>query len=255
MSIEDEKAVGGKVASDDVAVGGAAGKAASDAAGEAGGKAVCRSQGDDGRGITRRSLLYGIGGITALLGLGCLSFAPKSPVVRPPGGQDEARLIASCIRCERCVEACPHDAIKLSHIENGVVSMRTPEMTFSDDFCNFCETENGGVPLCVEVCPTSALSLPAGIVASEEPIGKAELIRDWCLAYHDTGCHVCYEACPYEAIDLDEYRCPTVVNDACNGCGACEAACVSLTNGSLAMSSGATSKAIVVRPLGMIESI
>ncbi|NGM16734.1 twin-arginine translocation signal domain-containing protein [Eggerthellaceae bacterium zg-893] len=30
--------------------------------------------------MTRRSFLYGIGGITALLGLGCLSFAPKGGI-------------------------------------------------------------------------------------------------------------------------------------------------------------------------------
>ncbi|MFR1166142.1 MAG: hypothetical protein ACLSDQ_00100 [Adlercreutzia equolifaciens] len=38
-----------------------------------------------------------------------------------------------------------------------------------------------------------------------------------------------------------------MLNDACNGCGACESVCVSLQNGSI--SAGATERAIVVRPL------
>ncbi len=201
------------------------------------------------RTITRRSLCLGVGGTAVLLGLGCLSLAPQRSLVRPPGGQDEAALISSCVRCEKCVEVCPRNAISLAHIEDGILSMRTPQMDFYSSYCDFCAEDNGGVPLCTAACPTGALSLPAGVVAEEEVIlGKAELIRDWCLAYHDTGCHVCYDACPYEAIELDEHHRPYVIEDKCNGCGACEAVCVSLTNGSRAIAEDATSRAIVVVP-------
>ena len=57
-------------------------------------------------GMTRRQLMLGIGGIAALAGLGCLKFTPAQALVRPPGGQDEAALIANCVRCEKCVERC-----------------------------------------------------------------------------------------------------------------------------------------------------
>lgn len=199
-------------------------------------------------GITRRSFVLGAGGITVLAGLGCLRFTPAQALVRPPGGQDEESLIANCVRCEKCVEVCPRDAIKLAHIEDGVLSMRTPQMDFYRNYCDFCVEENDGVPLCVAACATGALSLPSkranGVV-----IGKANLKLDWCLAYHDTGCHVCYDACPYEAIELDELHRPYVVADKCNGCGACEAVCVSLTNASRSLASDATTRAIVIEPV------
>ena len=52
---------------------------------------------------------------------------------------------------------------------------------------------------------------------------------------------VCYDACPYEAMELDENNRPVVIEDKCNGCGACESVCVSLQNGSI--SEGATARA------------
>ena len=200
-------------------------------------------------GMSRRSLFAGVGGIAVLMGLGGLKFTPSRAVVRPPGGQDEDALIGSCVRCEKCVEVCPRGAIKLSHIENGVLTMRTPEMNFYSNYCDFCAEENDGVPLCAAACPTEALRLPQGAAAAELPIGMANRKRDWCLASHDTGCHVCYDACPYDAIELDEYHRPYVVEEKCNGCGACEAVCVSLTNGSRSIASDATTRAIVVEPL------
>lgn len=198
--------------------------------------------------ISRRSLCVGAGSIAALLGLGCVKFLPEEALVRPPGGQDEAALLAGCIRCEKCVEACPREVIKLAHLEDGLISMRTPQMNFYSDYCDFCAEENGGNPRCIEVCTTGALRLPKGTAAEDVILGKAVLYTDWCLAYHDTGCHVCYDACPYEAIELDEenHR-PYVIEDKCNGCGACEAVCVSLTNGSRAIATDATGRAIQVK--------
>ena len=210
-------------------------------------------------GMTRRQLCAGIGGAAALLALGGLRFAPSDPLVRPPGGQDENALLASCIRCEKCVEVCPRNAIKLSHIENGIVSMRTPEMNFYKSWCDFCVEENGGVPLCAATCATGALKLPAGGAidanASGVEIGKAWLKEDWCLAYHGTGCHVCYDACPYGAMGLDENHRPYVIPEICNGCGACEAVCVSLTNGSRSIAPDANTRAIVVVPSQKAEAL
>ena len=202
---------------------------------------------DNGPIISRRSLCFGIGGCIALAAVGSLRFAPSEALVRPPGGQDENRLIASCIHCERCVEACPRGVITLSHVEDGIVGMRTPTMNFYSDYCNFCSEENDGVPLCSSNCPTQALEIPSSIRAESLAIGKAVLSTQWCLAYHDTGCHTCYDCCPYEAIGLDGESRPYVIEEACSGCGACEAACVSFINGSLSMNGGsATNRAITV---------
>lgn len=201
----------------------------------------------EGAGMSRRTFALGVGGAGVLLALGGLKAVPAEAQVRPPGGQDEAALLASCIRCERCVEACPHGALRPAHLENGIVSVRTPVANFNDGWCDWCSEANDGVPLCVAACPTEALKLPAGAEAETTILGKATLIRDWCLAWDkNNGCKFCYDACPYEAMELDEYGRPLVIADACNGCGACQSVCVSQKEGSYAV--GATSRAIIVVP-------
>ena len=75
-----------------------------------------------------------------------------------------------------------------------------------------------------------------------------------CLAYRDTGCRECYDACPYDAMRLEGEGVnprPVVIADLCNGCGACEAACVSLKAGSIA--AGSAKRAIVVKSLDLLE--
>lgn len=202
--------------------------------------------------VSRRSLLIGVGGTAALLGLGALRYAGHVPLNRPPGGQDEAHLVSACIRCEKCYEACPRHVIKPVNIEDGLLGMRSPQLDFSADYCDFCAEENGGAPLCVASCPTEALRLPAGADAYNTIIGLAEIDRKTCLAFRDTGCHFCFDACRdagYDAIQLDGNGFsprPYVIEDKCVGCGACESVCVSLQQGSIV--AGATERAIVVRP-------
>ena len=202
-------------------------------------------------GISRRTLCLGVGGAVVMLGLGGLKFVGTAPITRPPGGQDEDHLVSACIRCQKCVEICPRHAITPAHVETGLINLRTPTMDFHEDYCDWCREENGGDPLCVKVCPTQALKLPEGATAENTIIGLAVIDKDQCLAFRLTGCRFCYDACPYEAIELDENNRPHVVNDNCNGCGACESVYVSLQNGSI--SSGARERAIVIRPLAAIE--
>lgn len=196
--------------------------------------------------ISRRSLCLGVGGAAALFALGgAAALSPSAVATRPPGGQDETRLLASCIRCEKCYEVCPRHAIAPSRMENGLFQMRTPTFDFTKGWCDFCEESNGGVPLCAQCCPTEALG-KAEKPAKKPRIGTAVLTEDWCLAYRLIGCRFCYDACPYEAMGLDANGRPYVIEEKCNGCGACENACVSLQNGSI--STGATSRAITVKP-------
>lgn len=221
------------------------------AADEAQAQAAAGKQAKTG-GMTRRTLCLGIGGGAVMLGLGGLKVANPQAIIRPPGGQDEDRLISACIRCEKCYEACPRHVIKPAKIEDGLLGMRSPQLDFSADYCDFCAEENGGVPLCVASCPTEALQLPAGADAHNTIIGLAEIDRKTCLAFRDTGCHFCFDACRdagYDAIQLDGNGYsprPYVIEDKCVGCGACESVCVSLQQGSIVV--GATERAIVVRP-------
>lgn len=200
-----------------------------------------------GAGVDRRTLFAGIGCAAAMIGLGGLKYAGSTPVVRPPGGQDETRLLSACIRCEKCLEVCPHDIIRPSHIEDGILGIRTPTLDFSQGWCDWCVEPNGGAPLCEQACPTEALHLPAGSTAKDTLLGRARITEDWCLAYRLIGCKFCYDACPYEAMGLDDQGRPYVIEEKCNGCGACESVCVSLQNGSI--TTGATDRAIVVGPL------
>lgn len=203
-------------------------------------------------GMSRRAFSMGACGAVALVALGGLNVLPAQAQVRPPGGQDEKHLTSACIRCERCIEACPKGALTPAHIEDGVLGTRMPVANFDAGWCDFCQEANGGHPRCVEYCPTQALRLAEDAAPETVILGKARIIEDWCLAYSKyNGCRFCYDACPYEAITLDEYERPVVDLEKCNGCGACQNACVSLQEGSI--SSGATSRAIIVEPEGRGE--
>ena len=124
-------------------------------------------------GITRRGLFIGVGSTAALLGLGALRYAGHNPLNRPPGGTDEAHLVSGCIRCERCYEACPREAIVPAKIEDGLLGMRSPMLDFNTgNYCDFCYEENGGNPLCAAVCPTAALELPASYTVGNPETGE-----------------------------------------------------------------------------------
>lgn len=197
-------------------------------------------------GMSRRAFSLGACGAVALFAIGGLKALPAEAQVRPPGGQDEDHLVSACIRCERCIEACPRKALTPAHIEDGILDARMPVANFDVGWCDFCVESNNGNPRCVEMCPTQALRLEDGAQAETTILGKARIIQDWCLSYSRyNGCRFCYDACPYEAITLDDYDRPVVDNDKCNGCGACQNACVSLQGSVI---EGATSRAIIVEP-------
>ncbi len=219
--------------------------------------------------FSRRAFTIGVGSTVALIGLGSLRYLGTTPLVRPPGGQDQDELISKCVHCYRCVGSCPYELIRPATIEYGLIGMRTPRMEFSDNYpgvvgslkyCDFCARENGGVPLCVEMCPSQALSLPDDFDPQTARIGIAELDSSLCLAYRSGYCSFCYDACvqargeesaaiafrEQESTDGSTIRFPIVNSDLCNGCGACESVCVSTQAGSIL---DATVRAIVVKPL------
>lgn len=203
----------------------------------------------DASGVSRRTWVIGVGGVVTLLALGGLRYVGHQPLCHPPGGQDEKHLVSACIRCQRCIEACPRKVLVPAHIEAGLLGMRAPTFDFNNSYCDFCQEENDGHPLCAEVCPSGALVLPEGATPQTTIMGKAAIDTSTCLAYRDTGCRYCYDACPYDAIELTSDGTnpkPIVKTDLCNGCGACESVCVSLKAASLA--SNATERAIKVRP-------
>lgn len=196
-------------------------------------------------GVTRREAVAGLACMAGCVGLGAgARLLGGGSLLRPPGGQDEDRLLALCVRCQRCYEACPQKAIAPAALEGGLLSLRTPTVDFHAGFCDFCTQANGGHPRCVEACPTSALRIEEGRGREDVVIGEPLLVTDWCLAYRMTRCHECFDACELDAITLDDAKRPHLVIDKCNGCGACEHACPSMTAGTPV--AGATHRAIIV---------
>ena len=205
------------------------------------------------RKLSRRELCAGSACVALFAGLGALRFTSDITLCRPPGGQDEARLTSLCIRCERCYEVCPENVIVPAHIEQGIIGVRMPTMNFASSYCTFCQNTDDGFPKCVSVCPTGALKLASNTedIVHANVIGKATIDVNSCLAYRDTGCKYCFDACKAAGIDAISIESsaygarPLVDESKCNGCGACQAACVSLQGGLLA--SGTNEVAIVVR--------
>ena len=163
-----------------------------------------------------------------------------------------------CIGCYACRTACqrqndllPDESfIRFEEREVGKYPNVTVEHIPLQ--CMHCEDAP-----CAAVCPTAALELPASYTVGNPEtgetgdiiIGTAEIDPRTCLAYRMTGCRDCYDACNYSAIELKDEGganpIPYVVEDKCNGCGACQAACLSLSSGSIK----STERAIVVRPI------
>lgn len=175
-------------------------------------------------------------GIAALAAAGVFaasavaSAAPSPPpLLRPPGAGAPEHFAARCVRCGRCLEACPYQAIHAAPLNAGREAS-TPYVNARAQACRLCVE----FP-CAAVCPTGALEVPAERRGAG--MGVAVINEDTCLSFQGMRCEVCYRACPLidEAITID-YRpregddihavfAPQVVSDVCPGCGLCEQRC------------------------------
>jgi len=136
--------------------------------------------------------------------------------LRPPGARDESGLLASCIKCGRCVEACPYQSIFLAPYSK-LSLYGTPLIDPLKEPCYLCMK-------CTVVCPTGSLT---PVAKEKTSMGVASIIETSCLSYEDTMCNLCYLRCPLKgkAISLDEDLRPIIIKDACVGCGVCLHVC------------------------------
>lgn len=162
--------------------------------------------------------------------------SPK--LLRPPGALEEFAFLTACTRCDKCIEACPQDALLKAGPSAGL-ALNTPYLEPRAMPCFLC-TE---LP-CVTACPEGALrwprlTLPDG-TELEGPravrMGLAEVDPERCLTYGGRtrpgeACAVCVDRCPYPGVAIravaDEAGVlhPQVLEEACTGCGLCVFGC------------------------------
>lgn len=143
----------------------------------------------------------------------------RPPPLRPPGMMHEIMLQNACIRCGKCVEACPADAITPLDASWGKKMEGTPAIVARKQPCVLCD----GLQ-CSHVCPSGAL-IPV-YVPKDVTMGTAILDSSRCVTYAGQACDRCKTVCLIEeTLVLDEHGRMTVNEDRCVGCGLCEHAC------------------------------
>ena len=190
-----------------------------------------------GRTSNREGLAMRLTGIAALAAAGVFaasavaSAAPSPlPLLRPPGAGAPEHFAARCVRCGRCLEACPYQAIHAAPLNAGREAS-TPFVNARSQACRLCVE----FP-CAAVCPTGALEVPAERRGAG--MGVAVINEDTCLSFQGMRCEVCYRVCPLidKAIAID-YRlregdaihsvfAPVIDEKQCVGCGLCVERCV-----------------------------
>lgn len=149
-------------------------------------------------------------------------------VLHPPGAQGS--FDARCVKCGKCIEACPYKALHVAPLSDGVYAGQ-PTLDVREQACRLCPD----FP-CIDACPTGALEPVAD--RADVRMGVAVINEDLCLSYKGMRCEVCYRACPLidEAIyinygklegdDIHAMFAPVIVKDKCTGCGLCVERCV-----------------------------
>lgn len=151
--------------------------------------------------------------------------------LRPPGSLAEGNFVATCIRCMRCVDACPNQALTPLPENSPAGTGGTPTMEPRKAACMLCANEEGDYLKCTEACPSGALQLikkNREEITEKVAIGIAEIDFNLCYSYNNWSCGACFRACPLggEAMTVGRWEQPTVHPDACVGCGCCERACI-----------------------------
>ena len=174
-----------------------------------------------------------IAGIAAAMvaaeGAFAVAAGASSTLLRPPGAQSERDFMGRCIKCGKCIEACPYAALHAAGPMEGATA-GTPCIDAREQACRLC----ADFP-CVAACPTDALR---DVAEKHEPhMGYARIDEEVCIAYQGYRCEVCYRICPLidEAITLDFQSrendsihvkfIPTINKDVCTGCGLCVERC------------------------------
>ncbi len=175
-------------------------------------------------------------------------------LIRPPGAVEEAELLAGCVRCYICQDACEPGAIQFFDEADGEL-YHTPYVDPAIKACTRCRK-------CTQGCPTGGLKPMDVDQRADARMGSVELRTDLCLSYkakairYEQGlltqlgkpateseatlerrgpCGECYMFCLLreDAIKLEPgaFLSPMIFPDACVGCGLCEEICRQMVRG------------------------
>lgn len=144
----------------------------------------------------------------------------RVPLLRPPGAISERAFLQACTRCDKCIHACPKDAIQRVPKKMGFLIMDTPYIDPIKVPCVMCDD----LP-CISACEDEAL-LPVPGGPADVEMGYAILDKKKCQAYGHTFCQQCIIDCPIPgAITQNREQQPIFHRDICTGCGVCVRSC------------------------------
>ena len=150
----------------------------------------------------------------------------KTPIT-PFGSESVEKFYKHCTACQLCVTVCPNNVLRPS---SRLEHLMQPEMSFEKGYCR---------PECVkcsEVCPAGAILKITPEEKTEWKVGTAGVDYDLCVVNRGgVSCGNCARHCPVGAIrmvrknpdDEKSPRIPSVNEEKCIGCGACENLCPS----------------------------
>ena len=161
-------------------------------------------------------------------GLSAITNAEKpkreTPLV-PAGSLSLKNFSDHCTACQLCVSVCPNQVLRPS---TSLMTLMQPEMSYERGYCRPECTK------CSDVCPAGAIRPITVEEKSSIQIGHAVVCLDNCVVNTDgVSCGNCARHCPAGAIrmvrkdpdDPKSLRIPTVNEERCIGCGACENLC------------------------------
>ena len=161
-------------------------------------------------------------------GLSAIARAEKpersTPIV-PAGALSLKNFSDHCTACQLCVSVCPNQVLRPS---TSLMTLMQPEMSYERGYCRPECTK------CSDVCPAGAIRPIGREEKSSTQIGHAVVCLDNCVVNTDeVSCGNCARHCPAGAIsmvrknpdDPKSLRIPTVNEERCIGCGACENLC------------------------------
>ena len=147
-----------------------------------------------------------------------------TPLV-PAGAVSLKHMADHCTGCQLCISVCPNQVLRPS---TSLMTLMQPEMSYERGYCRPECTR------CSDICPAGAIKPVTVEEKSSIQIGHAVVNLDNCVVNTDeVSCGNCSRHCPAGAIrmvrkdpdDPKSLMIPTVNEERCIGCGACENLC------------------------------